>query len=73
MLNCLGTGRSDFKPQLEGPHAFDKKKYTIIAIELPGLGRSRPPARPYGTDIFERDAEIALKLMDVCNYFRFNV
>jgi len=64
-LLCLGTGRSDFKPQLEGPNAFDLKKYTFIAIELPGWGRSRPPARPYGMDVYQNDTECALKLMEV--------
>jgi len=61
----LGTGRSDFKPQLEGPNAFDQKKYTIITIELPGWGRSRPPVRPYGPDVYSHDADVALQLMDV--------
>jgi valacyclovir hydrolase len=61
----IGTGRSDFKPQLEGPNAFDLKKYTFIAIELPGWGRSRPPKRPYGINVYHNDADVAIKLMDV--------
>jgi len=52
-------------PQLEGPNAFDLKKYTFIAVELAGWGRSRPPARRYGPDIFVRDADICIQLMDV--------
>jgi hypothetical protein len=61
----LGSGRSDFIQQIEGPNAFNLKKYTLIGIELAGWGRSRPPARRYGKDVFERDADICIKLMDV--------
>jgi len=70
---ALGTGRSDYKPQIEGPNAFDHKKYTLIAIELAGLGRSRPPARRYGTDVFQRDADIALKFMAILGYSSYSV
>jgi pimeloyl-ACP methyl ester carboxylesterase len=63
----LGTGRSDFHYQLEGDNAFDFEKFTIVAVELPGWGRSRPPSRPYGTDVFNNDAECCVKLMQVSN------
>ncbi|CAG2172512.1 unnamed protein product, partial [Oppiella nova] len=46
---ATGTGRSDFQHQLEGDNALDFDMFTIIAVELPGWGRSRPPVRKYGT------------------------
>lgn len=70
---AIGTGRSDFKPQIEGPHAFDPKKYTLIAIELPGFGRSRPPKRPYGIEVYNNDCECATKLMENLGYNSYSV
>ena len=60
-----GTGRTDFKEQLEGSNAFSLRRYTFVAIELPGWGRSRPPKRPYGIEVYHNDADCAIKLMDV--------
>ncbi|CAG2174205.1 unnamed protein product [Oppiella nova] len=65
---AIGTGRSDFMPQLEGDHAFDQDKYTLICIELPGWGRSRPPERRYDRNVYLNDADCALKLMDSNSY-----
>jgi len=60
-----GTGITDFKYQLEGENALDLEKFTIVAVEAPGWGRSRPPLRPYGSDLYNNDAECFVKLMQV--------
>lgn len=59
-------------PQLQGPNALNLKKYTIIAIELPGWGRSTPPSRPYGPDVYNNDVKCACYLMEV-NKYQFNI
>ncbi len=56
---------TDFQAQLEGPNSFEQDKYTLICIELPGWGRSRPPERKYDKNVYLNDAFCALKLMDV--------
>ncbi|CAG2108451.1 unnamed protein product [Medioppia subpectinata] len=70
---AIGTGRSDFLPQLEGDHAFDQEKYTLVCIELPGWGRSRPPERKYDKNVYNNDADVAFKLMDSLGYKSFSV
>ena len=66
MFECLiGSGKSDFYEQLEGEDAFDQEKFTIIAVEAPGWGRSKPPARPYGADVYNNDVDCFYKLMQV--------
>ena len=60
-----GVGRTDFKAQIDGQHEFDKEKYTLVCIELPGWGRSRPPERKYNGSVYLNDAACALKLMEV--------
>lgn len=66
MINLYipGTVWTDFVPQLEG---LDKTKYTLIFIDLPGCGKSRPPNRDFsqGKLLFYRDASVAAKLMEV--------
>ncbi|CAG2111270.1 unnamed protein product [Medioppia subpectinata] len=69
----MGTGRSDFSRQLEGEDAFDLKRYTFVAVELPGWGRSRPPARPYGLDVYHNDAECCFKVMDDLGFKTYSV
>ncbi|CAG2169073.1 unnamed protein product [Oppiella nova] len=70
---ALGTGRSDFKEQLEGPHAFDLKRYTFVAVELPGWGRSRPPIRAYDLDVYHRDADCCFKLMENLGHQTYSI
>ena len=62
---ALGTGITDFKPQLEGENALDLKRFRFIAVELPGWGHSRPPKRPYGLDVYDNDAQAVIKVMQV--------
>lgn len=51
---AVGTIWSDFKPQVEG---FDKQKFTIVAWDPPGYGKSRPPNRKFNANFYEEDAE----------------
>ena len=63
LFSFSGTARTDFKPQLEG---LDRNKFTIIAWDPPGYGSSRPPNRDFNHENFlARDAEVALKLLEV--------
>ena len=36
---------------------FDFDKFTAIAVDPPGLGKSRPPQRKYGKDYYNIDIE----------------
>jgi valacyclovir hydrolase len=49
---ALGTGAGDFPSQL----AFFQEKYRVIAVDLRGYGRSRPPERDFPLDFYRRDA-----------------
>ena len=69
----LGTGRTDFYHQLEGDNVLDFDLVTIIAVELPGWGRSRPPVRKYGTGVYENDAQCLYELMKVRLFVRSEV
>ncbi|XP_054157006.1 valacyclovir hydrolase-like [Oppia nitens] len=68
---ALGSGLSDFYEQLDGDEALDLQKYTLIAVEAPGWGRSRPPVRPYGSNIYDNDAECFHKLMNHLGYDKY--
>ncbi|XP_053980550.1 valacyclovir hydrolase-like isoform X2 [Hylaeus volcanicus] len=85
-INCLsvGTGEhpvlllpgaagsiwTDFKPQIEG---LDKEKFTIVAWDPPGYGKSRPPDRKFPEDFFQRDAVWANNLMKVLGHSKFSL
>ena len=60
-----GTPMTDFYEQLEGDDKFDMDTWTIIATESPGWGRSKPPQRPYGTNVYDNDVECFYQLMKV--------
>lgn len=47
--------------------------FTIIAIDLPGYGKSRPPERMYSTDSYSLDARTAARLMDKLGYKLYSV
>src|SRR2546426_1103521 len=70
VIACTGTTRLAFAPQLEG---FDCEKFTIIAWDPPGLGYSRPPNSRYHEDIFNRDAQLAAKLMTILGVEKYSV
>ncbi|XP_054157227.1 valacyclovir hydrolase-like [Oppia nitens] len=66
--DAIGSGRQDFIHQLEGPQSFSHNEYTIIVMDLPGWGRSRPPERPYGQNVYVNDADVAARLMEILCY-----
>ncbi|CAD1476929.1 unnamed protein product, partial [Heterotrigona itama] len=61
---------TDFKPQIEG---LDRGKFTIVAWDPPGYGRSRPPDRTFPDDFFQRDANWAYNLMKALGYTKFSL
>lgn len=71
MPGALGTATSDFAPQLE--HFTGHQQIKVIAWDPPGYGASRPPARIWPLDFFDRDAQLAVKLMDQLEIDQFSV
>lgn len=69
---CHGIGSiwTDFKPQIEG---LDRGKFTIVAWDPPGYGKSRPPDRTFPDDFFQRDANWAYNLMKALGYTKFSL
>ena len=65
-LFATGTGRTDYEDFLDGDDEFDFNKYTIIAVEAPGWGRSRPPLRKYDENVYNNDCECFHAVMKVC-------
>ncbi|XP_033338104.2 serine hydrolase BPHL [Megalopta genalis] len=65
-----GSIWSHFKPQIEG---FDRQKFTIVAWEPVGYGKSRPPDRTFPDDFLQRDAIDARDLMKVLGFTKFSV
>ena len=58
---ALGTGQSDFSPQLD---ALPGEGLRVIAPDARGYGKSRPPAREFPLDFYEQDARDCAALMD---------
>ncbi|MCS6925816.1 MAG: alpha/beta hydrolase [Candidatus Binatia bacterium] len=57
---ALGTGQSDFAPQLAD---FPRHGLRVIAPDPRGYGRSRPPQREFPLDFYEQDAQDCAALM----------
>ncbi|CAG2172510.1 unnamed protein product, partial [Oppiella nova] len=70
---AIGTGRTDFNDLLFGENALNMNALTIVAVELPGWGRSRPPIRQIGRNVFKNDAECCVQLMESLGYNKFSV
>ncbi|XP_076132691.1 valacyclovir hydrolase [Alosa pseudoharengus] len=70
MPGALGSGETDFGPQLKG---LDKKHFTVVAFDPRGYGRSRPPHRDFPSDFFHRDARDGLQLMQTLGFGRFSL
>lgn len=63
IVECIaGTFWTDFSPQITG---FDPNEYTVIAWDPPGYGKSRPPQKDFSDGFYERDADMAVKLLKV--------
>lgn len=57
---ALGTGLTDFGPQLE---ALSQAGVRVIAPDARGYGKSRPPKRQFPLDFYEQDAQDCAALM----------
>lgn len=70
MIGCL---ESDFAEQLHPETGLDRSEFTLVAVDLLGYGRSRPPEKEYRQDIYHRDGDAALKVMDHLGYRTFSI
>ncbi|KAI5633596.1 alpha/beta hydrolase fold domain-containing protein [Phthorimaea operculella] len=70
MPGALGSIWTDFKPQVEG---LNREKFTVVAWDPPGYGKSRPPERDFPTDFYERDADYAFKVMKALNIPKYSL
>lgn len=70
VCRAAGSIWTDFKPQIEG---LDRKRFTVVAWDPVGYGKSRPPDRTFPDDFFERDATHARNLMTLLGYERFSL
>ncbi|XP_066578984.1 valacyclovir hydrolase isoform X2 [Amia ocellicauda] len=66
---ALGSGETDFRPQLE---SLNKERFTIVAFDPRGYGRSIPPTRDFPLDFFHRDAQDAVDLMQALQFKTFS-
>ena len=55
LYNNTGTSRTDFEELIDSEDELDFDKFTVIAVDPPGHGKSRPPQRKYGKDVYEID------------------
>jgi len=67
---ALGSSRTDFAKQLE---KLNRDKFTIVAWDPPGYGKSRPPDRQFSLDFFHQDAKAAAALLKHLNVPKTNV
>lgn len=67
---ALGSGESDFGPQLSGLAGDD---VTLIAWDPPGYGQSRPPNRQFTLDFLNKDAETAANFMKALGYQQYGL
>ena len=58
---ALGTGQSDFAPQLE---ALPQRGLRVIAPDPRGYGQSRPPEREFPPDFYQQDVHDFVALME---------
>ncbi|XP_070567447.1 valacyclovir hydrolase-like [Ptychodera flava] len=67
---ALGSSQTDFSPQLSG---LNRDKFTLIAWDPRGYGKSRPPDRDFPKKFFDRDAEDAAQLMKTLGYSKYSL
>ncbi|XP_030064460.1 serine hydrolase BPHL [Microcaecilia unicolor] len=67
---ALGSSETDFGPQLK---SLNKERFTIVAWDPRGYGRSIPPNRDFPPDYLERDAKDAVGLMQALNFKKFSL
>ena len=68
---ALGTGLSDWRPQLEGLNSSGK--LTLVAWDPPGYGKSRPPERSFAGNFFLQDAKVAKEFMESLGHEKFSI
>nr|CAD7459404.1 unnamed protein product [Timema tahoe] len=66
----MGTIWTDFKPQIV---SLDKSKFTLIAWDPPGHGKSRPPDVEYDPDFYNRGAEFTVKFLKALNVGKLSI
>lgn len=72
MPGALGSSWTDFKPQIQQlPQLLPHHK--IIAWDPPGYGKSIPPKRQWGLDVFHNDARYAVDLMTTLGRPSFSI
>ena len=69
---ALGTTRTDFGPQLDDKSGLDYSKFTLVAWDPPGYGRSQPPPRDF-TDFYNHDATCVANLMKTLGFEKYSV
>lgn len=52
---------------------LNRDKFTVIAWDLPGYGKSRPPDRDFSGDFYQRDAIWAYDLMKGLGHLNFSL
>ncbi|XP_026759759.2 valacyclovir hydrolase [Galleria mellonella] len=67
---ALGSIWTDYAPQVKG---FDREKFTLVAWDPPGYGKSRPPDRDFPTDFYDKDADYAYEFMKAINLPKYSV
>lgn len=59
----IGTAWSDFRPQLERLPDLLPSHWSVVAMDQPGRGKSRPPHEPAPLDWLERNATAGADVM----------
>lgn len=72
MPGALGSGITDFKPQIDNLPNF-LPNFSIIAWDPPGYGKSTPPTRKFTKDFFAKDADYAVDLMKTIGFNDFSI
>jgi len=69
MPGALGTAETDFAPQLQGLSDV----FRVVSFDPRGYGQSRPPARDFPVDFYQRDADDGAALMRAIGHERYAV
>ncbi|CAH3995513.1 valacyclovir hydrolase [Pieris brassicae] len=67
---ALGSIWTDFRHQVNG---IDYEKFSVVAWDPPGFGKSRPPEREFTIDFYHKDADIAHQFMKELNIPKYSL